>query len=38
MPNRVVFTPAAVALVRLLKAAEGPLIFHPKFGGFRFWV
>ena len=28
MPNHVVFTPTAVALVRSLKAAEGPLIFH----------
>ncbi len=28
MTDRVVFTPAAVALVRSLKAAEGPLIFH----------
>ena len=28
MPDRVVFTPAAVALVRSLKAAEGPLLFH----------
>ena len=28
MPDRVVFTPAAVALVRSLKPAHGPLIFH----------
>ena len=28
MPDRVVFTPAAAALVRALKAAEGQLIFH----------
>jgi uncharacterized protein len=28
MPDRVVFTPAAVELVRSLRAAEGPLIFH----------
>ena len=26
--DRVVFTPAAAALVRSLKAAHGPLIFH----------
>ena len=28
MPDRVVFTPAAAALVRALKAAKGPLIFN----------
>ncbi len=28
MADRVVFTPAAVALVRALRAAQGPLIFH----------
>jgi uncharacterized protein len=28
MPDRVVFTPAAASLVRSLKAAQGPLIFH----------
>lgn len=28
MPERVLFTPAAVALVRQLQAAHGPLIFH----------
>ena len=28
MPDRVVFTPATVALVRSVKAAQGPLIFH----------
>ncbi len=28
MSDRVVFTPAAAALVRTLKAAQGPLIFH----------
>ena len=28
MPDRVVFIPAAAALVRSLKAAHGPLIFH----------
>jgi hypothetical protein len=28
MPDRVVFTSAAAALVRSLKAAHGPLIFH----------
>jgi len=28
MPERVVFTPAAVELVRSLKSSHGPLIFH----------
>jgi uncharacterized protein len=28
MPDRVIFTPEALALVRSLKAAHGPLIFH----------
>ena len=32
MPERVVFTPSAVALVRRLKNTHGPLIFHQSGG------
>lgn len=32
MPKRVVFTPAALALLRRLKAEYGPLLFHQSGG------